>query len=199
MSVLIILGALLAVAIFAGIWIAGLYNRLVALRNRFKNAFAQIDVQLKRRYDLIPNLVEIAKGYLQHERETLEAVIKARNIAAAAAQSAAANPADANAVKGLMAAETGLAGALSRLMVVSEQYPDLKANQNMMQLSEELTSTENKISFARQAYNDSVMAYNTTRETFPTVLFSGLLGFLSAELFQVEDPAERNAPKVQFT
>jgi LemA protein len=199
MSVLIILGALLAVAIFAGIWIAGLYNRLVALRNRFKNAFAQIDVQLKRRYDLIPNLVEIAKGYLQHERETLEAVIKARNIAAAAAQSAAANPADANAVKGLMAAETGLAGALSRLMVVSEQYPDLKANQNMMQLSEELTSTENKISFARQAYNDSVMAYNTTRETFPTVLFSGLLGFLSAELFQVEDPVERNAPKVQFT
>jgi LemA protein len=199
MSVLIILGALLAVAIFAGIWIAGLYNRLVALRNRFKNAFAQIDVQLKRRYDLIPNLVEIAKGYLQHERETLEAVIKARNIAAAAAQSAAANPADANAVKGLMAAETGLAGALSRLMVVSEQYPDLKANQNMMQLSEELTSTENKISFARQAYNDSVMAYNTTRETFPTVLFSGLLGFLSAELFLVEDPAERNAPKVQFT
>ena len=156
-------------------------------------------MQLKRRYDLIPNLVEIAKGYLQHERETLEAVIKARNIAAAAAQSAAANPADANAVKGLMVAETGLTGALSRLMVVSEQYPDLKANQNMMQLSEELTSTENKISFARQAYNDSVMAYNTTRETFPTVLFSGLLGFLSAELFQVEDPAERNAPKVQFT
>ena len=199
MSVLIILGALLAVAIFAGIWIAGLYNRLVTLRNRFKNAFAQIDVQLKRRYDLIPNLVEIAKGYLQHERETLEAVIKARNIAAAAAQSAAANPADANAVKGLMVAETGLTGALSSLMVVSEQYPDLKANQNMMQLSEELTSTENKISFARQAYNDSVMAYNTTRETFPTVLFSGLLGFLSAELFQVEDPAERNAPKVQFT
>ena len=156
-------------------------------------------MQLKRRYDHIPNLVEIAKGYLQHERETLEAVIKARNIAAAAAQSAAANPADANAVKGLMVAETGLTGALSRLMVVSEQYPDLKANQNMMQLSEELTSTENKISFARQAYNDSVMAYNTTRETFPTVLFSGLLGFLSAELFQVEDPAERNAPKVQFT
>ena len=156
-------------------------------------------MQLKRRYDLIPNLVEIAKGYLQHERETLEAVIKARNIAAAAAQSAAANPAEANAVKGLMVAETGLTGALSRLMVVSEQYPDLKANQNMMQLSEELTSTENKISFARQAYNDSVMAYNTTRETFPTVLFSGLLGFLSAELFQVEDPAERNAPKVQFT
>ncbi len=199
MSVLIVLGALLAVAVVAGLWIAGLYNRLVALRNRFKNAFAQIDVQLKRRYDLIPNLVETAKGYLKHERETLEAVIKARNIAAAAAQSAAANPADGNALKGLMTAETGLAGALSRLMVVSEQYPDLKANQNMMQLTEELTSTENKISFARQAYNDSVMTYNTTRETFPTVLFSGLLGFLPAELFKVEDPTERNAPKVQFT
>lgn len=199
MSVLIVLGALLAVAIVAGLWIAGLYNRLVALRNRFKNAFAQIDVQLKRRYDLIPNLVETAKGYLKHERETLEAVIKARNIAAAAAQSAAANPADANALKGLMTAETGLAGALSRLMVVSEQYPDLKANQNMMQLTEELTSTENKISFARQAYNDSVMTYNTARETFPTVIFSGMLGFLPAELFKVDDPTERNAPKVQFS
>ncbi len=199
MSVLIVLGALLAVAIVAGLWIAGLYNRLVALRNRFKNAFAQIDVQLKRRYDLIPNLVETAKGYLKHERETLEAVIKARNIAAAAAQSAAANPADANALKGLMTAENGLAGALSRLMVVSEQYPDLKANQNMMQLTEELTSTENKISFARQAYNDSVMTYNTTRETFPTVIFSGMLGFLPAELFKVDDPTERNAPKVQFS
>ena len=199
MNTLVTIVVIVAILVIPVILVIGLYNGLVQLRNRYKNAFAQIDVQLKRRYDLIPNLVEIAKGYLQHERETLEAVIKARNIAAAAAQSAAANPADANAVKGLMVAETGLTGALSRLMVVSEQYPDLKANQNMMQLSEELTSTENKISFARQAYNDSVMAYNTTRETFPTVLFSGLLGFLSAELFQVEDPAERNAPKVQFT
>jgi len=199
MSVFLVLGVLLAFAVVAGLWLAGLYNRLVALRNRFKNAFAQIDVQLKRRYDLIPNLVEVAKGYLKHERETLEAVIKARNIAAAAAQSAAANPADGIAVKGLMSAEAGLAGALSRLMVVSEQYPDLKANQNMMQLTEEMTSTENKISFARQAYNDSVMTYNTSRETFPTVLFSGMLGFLPAELFKVEDPAERNAPKVQFS
>ncbi|GAB1489878.1 LemA family protein [Opitutaceae bacterium] len=199
MSVLLVLGALLVVVILAGLWIAGLYNRLVALRNRFKNAFAQIDVQLKRRYDLIPNLVETAKGYLKHERETLEAVIKARNIAAAAAQAAAANPADANALKGLMAAETGLTGALSRLMVVSEQYPDLKANQNMMQLTEELTSTENKISFARQAYNDSVMSYNTARETFPTVIFSGMFGFLPAELFKIDDPTERNAPKVQFS
>jgi LemA protein len=178
--------------------VAGIYNSLVALRNRFKNAFAQIDVQLKRRYDLIPNLVETAKGYLKHERETLEAVIKARNIAYAAAQGAAANPADGAAVKNLLSAESGLTGALSRLMVVSEQYPDLKANQNMMQLTEELTSTENKISFARQAYNDSVMVYNTAREKFPAVLLSGALGFTAAELFQVDSPAERVAPKVSF-
>jgi LemA protein len=199
MTTLIVLGVLLLIVIVLGAWVAGIYNTLVALRNRFKNAFAQIDVQLKRRYDLIPNLVEVAKGYLKHERETLENVIKARNIALAASQSAAANPADANAVKGLVSAETGLAGALSRLMVVAEQYPDLKANQNMMQLTEELTSTENKIAFARQAYNDSVMTYNTTRETFPNVIFSGMFGFLPAELFKVEDPTERNAPKVQFT
>jgi LemA protein len=180
------------------LFVAGIYNSLVALRNRFKNAFAQIDVQLKRRYDLIPNLVETAKGYLKHERETLEAVIKARNIAYAAAQGAAANPADGAALKNLLSAESGLAGALSRLMVVSEQYPDLKANQNMMQLTEELTSTENKISFARQAYNDSVMVYNTAREKFPAVLLSGALGFTAAELFQVDSPAERVAPKVSF-
>ena len=199
MSALIVLGIFVALILVLGLWVAGIYNTLVALRNRFKNAFAQIDVQLKRRYDLIPNLVETAKGYLKHERETLEAVIKARNIALAASQSAAANPADANAMKGLVSAETGLTGALSRLMVVSEQYPDLKANQNMMQLTEELTSTENKISFARQAYNDSVMSYNTSRETFPNVIFSGMFGFLPAELFKIEDPTERNAPKVQFT
>jgi LemA protein len=196
---LIILGILAAIVVVLGLWVAGIYNSLVALRNRFKNAFAQIDVQLKRRYDLIPNLVETAKGYLKHERETLEAVIKARNIAAAAAQAAAANPADGNAMRGLLSAETGLAGALSRLMVVSEAYPDLKANQNMMQLTEELTSTENKIAFARQAYNDSVMVYNTTRETFPNVIFAGMFGFLPAELFKIEDPTERNAPKVSFT
>src|SRR5687767_2707957 len=165
----VVLGVLVAVAI----WAIMIYNGLVALRNRFKNAFSQIDVQLKRRYDLIPNLVETARGYLKHERETLEAVIKARNIALAASQAAAANPADANAIKSLGSAETGLAGALSRLMVVSEQYPDLKANQNMMQLTEELTSTENKIAFARQAYNDSVMTYNNARETFPNVVFAG--------------------------
>jgi LemA protein len=197
-TTLIVLGVLLAIVVVLGLWIAGIYNTLVALRNRFKNAFAQIDVQLKRRYDLIPNLVETAKGYLKHERETLEAVIKARNIAAAAAQAVAANPADANAMRGLIGAETGLTGALSRLMVVSEQYPELKANQNMMQLTEELTSTENKIAFARQAYNDSVMTYNTTRETFPNVIFAGTFGFQAAELFKVEDAAERNAPKVSF-
>lgn len=198
-AALIVLGILLAIVVVLGLWVAGIYNSLVALRNRFKNAFAQIDVQLKRRYDLIPNLVEVAKGYLKHERETLENVTKARNIAYTASQAAAANPADPNAIKNLVSAEAGLTGALSRLMVVSEQYPDLKANQNMMQLTEELTSTENKIAFARQAYNDSVMTYNTTRETFPNVVFAGMFGFLPAELFKIEDATERNAPKVQFT
>ena len=196
MIALLVLLSLAAVLFF---WIVGAYNGLVTLRNRFKNAFAQIDVQLKRRYDLIPNLVETAKGYMKHERETLEAVIAARNTAYAASKAAAANPADSGAMKGLLSAESGLAGAMSRLMVVSEQYPDLKANQNMMQLTEELTSTENKISFARQAYNDSVTGYNTSRETFPTNLLAGLFGFLPAELFKVDDPTERNAPKVSFT
>jgi LemA protein len=195
---LIILAGLLVVAVVVALSIVGIYNSLVSLRNRFKNAFAQIDVQLKRRYDLIPNLVETAKGYLKHEHGTLEDVTKARNIAYAASQAAAANPADSNAVKGLVSAEGGLTGALGRLMVVAEQYPDLKANQNMMQLTEELTSTENKVAFARQAYNDSVMAYNTSRETFPNVVLAGMFGFLPAELFHVEDPSERNAPKVSF-
>ena len=198
MTALIVLGILLLLLVILGLWAVSVYNGLVTLRNRFKNAFAQIDVQLKRRYDLIPNLVETAKGYLKHESSTLEAVIKARNIAASAAQTAAANPSDANAMRGLMSAEAGLGGALSRLMVVSEAYPDLKANQNMRQLTEELTSTENKISFARQAYNDSVMTYNTQRETFPTVILAGTFGFQPAELFKIEDPTERNAPKVQF-
>jgi LemA protein len=190
---------LLALIVVLALVVAGIYNRLVTLRNRFKNAFAQIDVQLKRRYDLIPNLVETAKGYLKHEHGTLEDVIKARNIAYTASQAAAANPADAGAVKNLVGAETGLAGALSRLMVVSEAYPDLKANQNMMQLTEELTSTENKIAFARQAYNDAVMTYNTTRETFPNVVFAGMFGFADAQLFQIEDQAQRDAPKVSFS
>ena len=198
-AVLIVLGVLLLVAIVLGLWVAGIYNALVTLRNRFKNAFAQIDVQLKRRYDLIPNLVEIAKGYMKHESGTLEAVIKARNVAYAASQTAAANPADAGAVKNLLSAETGLAGAMSRLMVVSEQYPDLKANQNMMQLTEEMTSTENKISFARQAYNDSVMTYNTRRESFPTNVLAGMFNFSEAQLFQIDNAAERAAPQVKFT
>jgi LemA protein len=189
---------LAVLAVVVGLWVAGLYNSLVTLRNRFKNAFAQIDVQLKRRYDLIPNLVETAKGYLKHERETLEAVIAARNIAASAATAAAANPADASALRQLGGAEAGLAGALSRLMVVSEAYPDLKANQNMLRLTEELTSTENKVAFARQAFNDAVTTYNTRRETFPTVLIAGVLGFQPAELFAVDSPAERVAPKVSF-
>ncbi len=196
---LVLLLVLAGIAVLFAFWIIGAYNGLVTLRNRFKNAFAQIDVQLKRRYDLIPNLVETAKGYLKHERETLEAVIAARNTAYAASKAAAANPADAAAMKGLLGAESGLAGALSRLMVVSEQYPDLKANQNMMQLTEELTSTENKISFARQAYNDAVTGYNTTRERFPTNFIAGLFNFAEAQLFQVENAAEREAPKVKFT
>ena len=197
-TALIALGVLVALVAILGLWVAGIYNKLVDLRNRFKNAFAQIEVQLKRRYDLIPNLVEVAKGYMKHESSTLEAVIKARNIALAASQAAAANPADANAMKGLLSAEAGLGGALSRLMVVSEQYPDLKANTNMLQLTEELTSTENKVSFARQAYNDSVQFYNTAREVFPNVIFAGMFGFTAAELFKIDDPTERNAPKVQF-
>ena len=196
---LIILAVLVGLCLILALWAAGIYNRLVELRNRFKNAFAQIDVQLKRRYDLIPNLVETAKGYLKHEHETLEDVIKARNIAQAAAQTAAANPADANAIRSLSGAEAGLGGALSRLMVVSERYPELKANENMIRLSEELTSTENKVAFARQAYNDSVMVYNTSREVFPTVFLAGMFGFQPAELFKIEDPTERNAPKVSFT
>jgi LemA protein len=199
MIALLILAVLLALVVILALWATGIYNGLVTLRNRFKNAFAQIDVQLKRRYDLIPNLVETAKGYIKHEHDTLEDVTKARNIAYAASQAAAANPADGNAVKGLVSAESGLTGALSRLMVVSEQYPDLKANQNMMQLTEELTSTENKVAFARQAYNDSVMQYNTSRETFPSVVLAGMFGFLPAELFHVDDPTERNAPKVSFS
>lgn len=197
-TVLIVLGVLLLIAIVLGLWAAGIYNSLVALRNRFKNAFSQIDVQLKRRYDLIPNLVEVAKGYLKHERETLEAVTKARNIAFAASQAAAANPADAAAMKNLVSAEAGLGGALSRLLVVSEKYPELKGNENMLRLTEELTSTENKIAFARQAYNDSVMTYNNARETFPNVVFAGMFGFQPAEVFKIDDATERNAPKVSF-
>ena len=195
---LIIAIVLLVVVVSLVGFVIGVYNKLVTMRNRYKNAYAQIDVQLKRRYDLIPNLVEIAKGYIKHERETLENVTKARNIAYVASQAAAANPGDSGAMKNLVSAESGLAGTLSRLMMVSEQYPDLKANQNMMQLTEELTSTENKISFARQAYNDSVMVYNTDREVFPSNLVAGMFNFSAAELFVVDKPEQKDAPKVQF-
>ena len=184
---------------FVLMWIVGAYNRLVALRNRFKNAYAQIDVQLKRRYDLIPNLVETAKGYIKHERGTLEAVIAARNAASAANVLAAQSPGDATAMKALSGAETALTSTLGRLFAVAEAYPDLKANTTMMTLMEELTSTENKVAFARQAYNDSVMAYNTQRETFPTNMVAGPFNFGPAELFVIEKPEEKVAPKVSFT
>lgn len=178
--------------------VAGIYNKLVVLRNRFKNAFAQIDVQLKRRYDLIPNLVETAKGYMKHESETLENVIKARNQAAAAVEAASAAPGDPGMMQKLAAAEGALGGALGRLLVTVERYPDLKANESMAQLMEELTTTENKVSFARQAYNDAATAYNNGRETFPNVIFAGMFGFGPAELFEIEEEAQREAPKVEF-
>ena len=191
---LVTIGIIVLVAVIT----VGIYNKLVSLRNRFKNAFAQIDVQLKRRYDLIPNLVETAKAYMAHERDTLEAVIQARNQAAQANEAAAANPGDPAAMQKLMGAESALGGAMGRLLVTVERYPDLKANQTMSQLMEELTSTENKVAFSRQAYNDAVTAYNTTRETFPSVLIAGPFGFQSAVLFEIENEAEREAPKVSF-
>jgi LemA protein len=193
---LIIILAVLAGLVF---YCIGLYNKLVQLRNLFKNAFAQIDVQLKRRYELIPNLVETAKGYLKHEKEVLEAVITARNQAASAAKQASASPDDPNAISGLSGAESVLSGTLGRLFALVEAYPDLKANQNMMQLSEELTSTENKISFSRQAFNDAVMFYNTAREVFPSVIIANAFNFKPAKLLEIKTPEEREAPKVSFT
>ena len=190
----IFFGLIVALVLFA----ITIYNRLVAGRNRYKNAFAQIDVQLTRRHDLIPNLVETAKGYIAHERETLEAVINARNIAVSGLKAAAADPSDATAMKRLSEAEQGLTGALGRLFALSEAYPDLKANQNMMQLSEELTTTENKVAFSRQAYNDSVMDYNTLRESFPNNFFAAWFSFRAAELLQIEDEGKREVPKVSF-
>jgi LemA protein len=188
-----------ALALLALLFVVGIYNKLVALRNRYKNAYAQIDVQLKRRYDLIPNLVETAKRYLKHESGTLEAVVAARNAAASANTGAAANPGDPDAMKKLAAAEGALTGTLGRLFALSEAYPDLKANTTMQSLMEELTSTENKVSFARQAYNDSVMAYNTQREVFPSSIIAGSFNFSAAELFAVENEEERAAPKVSFS
>jgi LemA protein len=188
----------LGIALVFIVWLISIYNGLVRLRNQFKNAFAQIDVQLKRRYDLIPNLVETAKGYIKHERETLEAVIAARNAAFSAEKAAAANPADSQAMGQMLKAEGQLTSQMGRLMAVFEGYPDLKANQTMQQLMEELSSTENKISFARQAYNDSVMAFNNAREVFPNVLVATPFGFHPAQLFEVDSPVERQAVKVSF-
>lgn len=175
-----------------------IYNKLVSLRNRFKNAFSQIDVQLKRRYDLIPNLVNVAKQYMSHEKETLEAVIQARNQAVSKEQDVAQNPDDPEAMQKLMGAEQSLTGAMGRLFALSENYPDLKANQNMMQLTEELTSTENKIAFARQSFNDAVMTYNTAREKFPNVIIANMFSFNAARLFEIDVEDEREAPKVEF-
>jgi LemA protein len=195
MGTWIFLGIVVALAV----WAMSIYNGLVALRNRFKNSFSQIDVQLKRRYDLIPNLVETAKGYIKHERETLEAVIKARNQAAAAAAAAGANPGNPAAMQQLGQAESALSGVLGRMFALAESYPELKANQNMLALQEELTSTENKVAFARQAFNDSVMEYNTKRESFPDALFAGAFGFGPAELLAAtESVEERKVPKVSF-
>jgi LemA protein len=194
---LILIGIVL-LGLFLLIFVIGGYNALVTLRNRYKNAYSQIDVQLKRRYDLIPNLVETAKGYLQHERGTLEAVIAARNAAVTANARAAQNPGDASAMKELSGAETALSGVMSRLFALAEAYPDLKANTTMMTLMEELTSTENKVSFARQAYNDSVMAYNTRREVFPSNFVAGMFNFGPAELFVIDKPEQKEAPKVTF-
>jgi LemA protein len=188
----------LVVLVAVGIFVISAYNRLVTLRNRFKNAFAQIDVQLKRRYDLIPNLVETARGYMKHERETLEAVIQARNAASHAEQKVAADPADAGAMRGLVGAEQVLTGALGRFFALAEAYPDLKANQNMAQLQEELASTENRIAFARQAFNDAVMSYNTAREVFPTNLIAGFFSFSEAQHLLIDEPSEREVPRVSF-
>lgn len=194
-ALLIVLGIALALVAV----VVGIFNQLVALQNRFKNAFAQIEVQLKRRYDLIPNLVETAKGYMAHERETLDAVIRARNQASAGLERAAGDPTDAAAVQGLSRAEGALSGAMGRLFAVMEAYPDLKANANMMQLSEELTSTENKVAFSRQAFNDSATSYNIYKQSFPAVIFAGMFGHTQdAALLDFDSDAIAEAPKVSF-
>lgn len=198
-AIMIILGVVVVVALFIGFFLIGQYNGLVKLRNRYRNAFAQIEVQLKRRYDLIPNLVETAKSFMSHERETLEAVITARNTADQARQKAVASQGEGEAIGALVAAEAGLGDAMGRFFGLSEAYPDLKSNQNMMQLSEELTSTENKVAFARQSYNDSVTSYNTKTESFPTNIIAGMFNFTPAILFEVAESAEREAIKVDFS
>ncbi|HUP79857.1 MAG TPA: LemA family protein [Pirellula sp.] len=192
---LVVMGTIVLLFFF---YLVSLYNNLVSLKNRFKNAFAQIDVQLKRRYELIPNLVETAKGYMKHEKETLDAVIRARNTAFSAGQQAAANPDDPNAIQNLSTAEVALAGSLNKFIGLAEAYPDLKANQNMLALQEELTSTENKVSFARQAFNDAVASYNIACESFPSNLVAGFGRFVPAQMFEITAPAEREAVKVQF-
>jgi len=197
LGILIVVGVIVLLLLFYGV---GIYNRLITLKNRFENAFSQIEVQLKRRYDLIPNLVETAKGYMQHERGTLEAVIQARNQAVSGLKQAAANPGNPAAMQALGGAENMLTGALSKLFALVESYPDLKANQNMMQLSEEITSTENKVAFARQAYNDSVTVYNTFRQSFPPVVIANMVGHSrDAELLDFDDAKIAEAPKVSFS
>ena len=199
MNTLIVVGIIVVALVALVGWVVGLYNGLVVLKNRFKNAFAQIAVQLRRRYDLSPNLVETAKGYPKHERETLTAVIEARNQAAGAAKALAAAPGDPSAVKAFASAESGLAGLLSRLMVVVERYPELKADAQMSRVMEELSSTENRIAFARQAYNDAVTEYNTKRELFPTSIVAGMFNFDPAALLESTDSAaQREAPQVKF-
>ncbi|TXD36028.1 LemA family protein [Lujinxingia vulgaris] len=197
-AALVIVGVIFVGLVLLVVFGVGIYNRLVTLRNRFRNAFSQIDVQLKRRYDLIPNLVETAKSFMAHERETLEAVIQARNAAQSANQRAAQNPGDAQAIQGLMGAEAALTGSLGKLFALSEAYPELKSDTTMSGLMEELTSTENRIAFARQAFNDAVTTYNTARESFPAVLFAPTLGFQPAMLFEIQNPTEREAVRVSF-
>jgi len=195
-AIWILVGVIVVIGVGLILWVMGVYNGLVTLRNRYKNAFSQIDVQLKRRHDLIPNLVETAKGFMKHERETLEAVIQARNMASSARQGVdLENP---ESMTALMAAEGSLGGALGRLFALSEAYPDLKSNTNMLQLSEELTSTENKVSFSRQAYNDAVTAYNTKREMFPSNMIANIFNFKEASLFEIKNESEREAVKVSF-
>ena len=196
MTSLLVILAIIAAAVF---WAISIYNRLINERNRVRNAFAQIDVQLTRRYDLIPNLVEAVKGYMKHERETLEAVINARNAASSSLEAAKADPANAEAIKKLGASEGALGAALGRLFALSEAYPDLKANQNMMQFQEELASTENKVAFARQAFNDSVLGYNNTTENFPNNMIAGMFRFELASFLEIESEEKRDVPEVSFT